>query len=129
MGQKPKLWRHLQREALRSAAMNGWIRLGIVFTFVWAVAVFLYVRHLDTQGANEWFRMVYSSCSGAKAAAAKEYANRDCVAFARESSAMMDSGPVNAAIAALAPIPFIWLIGWLVFMVIRWAVRGFKRAA
>ena len=27
----------------------------------------------------------------------------------------MDPGPGNAAFAALAPIPFIWLTGWLVF--------------
>ena len=109
--------------------MNGWIRLAIVLSFVWAIAVFFYVRHVDSQQASDWFHFVYSSCGERKASGDKEYANKDCIAEAHNSSAVMDPGPGNAAFAALAPIPFIWLIGGLVFLVIRWVVRGFKRAA
>jgi hypothetical protein len=108
--------------------MNGWIRLATVLTFVWAIAVFFYVRHIDTDRASDWSGMVFSSCSSAKAVV-KEYANRDCIAEAHDTSSKMDPGPGNAAFAALAPIPFIWLIGWLIFLVIRWVVRGFKQAA
>jgi len=106
--------------------MNGWIRLAIVLTFVWAIVVFFYVRHVDMDRRSDWFRLAYSTCSESKAA--PKDATRDCLAHASESASVMDPGPGNAAFAALAPIPFIWLTGWLVFLVIRWVVRGFKGA-
>lgn len=50
--------------------MNGWLRLSIVLSFVWEIAVFLYVRHADIQGADDWFSLSYGLCSETKAAAA-----------------------------------------------------------
>jgi hypothetical protein len=108
--------------------MNGWIRSAIVLSVAWAIAVFSYVRSIDTQVAMEHSRMVYASCSKAKATG-KGYANRNCLAEAHDISPMIDPGPGKAAIAALAPVPFIWLIGSIAFLLVRFALRGVKRAA
>jgi hypothetical protein len=118
--------------------MNGWIRLGIVLSVVWAIAVFFYVRNIDFNRASAFLDERYSSCvkvmhaeidrlplgSDLDVAVGKEYS--DCVDSAMNHMFDKDRGPGYAALAALAPIPFIWLIGWLVFLVIRWVVRGFK---
>lgn len=107
--------------------MRGWGRLGIVLSVVWALAVFFYVRSRDIEQARNFSSFVYSTCSEAKSAA-KDYEFRECSERASKGYLDYDPGLSNAAIAALLPIPFMWLAAWLVVAVTRWVVRGFRKA-
>jgi hypothetical protein len=104
--------------------MNGWIRLGIVLSVVWAIAVFFYVRNQDIDRYTAAWGSLYSDCTHDNVVR-KE--NTDCGALADGWTKAPGEG--YAAFVALAPIPFGWLIVWIVFLVVRWVVRGFKRVA
>ncbi|UWU80727.1 hypothetical protein N2603_20350 [Bradyrhizobium huanghuaihaiense] len=101
--------------------------MGIVLSVIWALSAFFYVRSRDIEQAGKFSSFVYSTCSEAKSAA-KNYDFRECSERASKSYLDYDPGPGNAAIAALLPIPFMWLGMWLVVAVTRWVVRGFKKA-
>jgi hypothetical protein len=71
--------------------------------------------------------LIYSTCSDAKAAA-KNYDFKECSEKASKTYLNMDPGVSNAVASALLPIPVIWFAVWLMIVVLRWVVRGFRSA-
>lgn len=108
--------------------LNGWQKLGIALSILWAVTAAVHTRSEDVERAENFVKFSYTVCKDSKMAAK----NSDLSSCEKEKAAnmeiwMKDSGK-NAAFAALAPIPFGWLAGFILLYLCRIQVAGFKAA-
>lgn len=96
---------------------NGWSRLGVVLSIIYAAVIFnqeMRVRDFSVQ--------LYDICMAAP--------SRDsglCMRQLNERRAEENSERVrNAAISALAPLPFFWIFAYIVIATFRWVKHGFE---
>jgi hypothetical protein len=105
--------------------LNGWQRIGIVLSILWALGAGLYSYNAHLTRAEEMTDRDYRAC-----VAVKDTLNRDCTAAAKEVYQYWSQWKWSGtAIAALAPIPVIWLLVYIVVCTARWIRRGFEPAA
>jgi len=102
--------------------MNGWIRIGIVLSVIWAIGAFLYQRNDDQNKVQYWTTLMYKTCTDSPA---KQNDYKGCMDKAVANSRVFDGGIPNAAFVALAPIPVGWLSAFMIFGIWRWIRRGF----
>jgi hypothetical protein len=106
---------------MRGFRLNGWHRIGIVLSIVWAIAVWFYARHVDLALHSNVLSLEYHRC--ADLPSEKERANcKERVRHDFESSFQADW--LYVAAVALVPIPFAWLIAYALVGVVRWIRRG-----
>jgi hypothetical protein len=106
--------------------LNGWQRLGIVLSVVWAIVGGLYTRHADVKSASDMYILTYRSCMDA-GEGQPGFDGSDCTKRAeRMWDIWLKGGWLNAAFVALAPIPFFWLIAYAIVGLVRWIRRGFS---
>lgn len=114
---------------MRGFRLNGWQRIGIVLSVVWAIAAGLYVRYADEKRADEMSYLTYTSCVDATRAldpqARLPYPGCD-KRSAETYTRWINGSRGNAAFVALAPIPIAWLLVWGLVALVRWIRRGFK---
>jgi hypothetical protein len=112
---------------MRGFRLNGWQRIGIVLSVVWAIGAAVYEinvindRYYAAFGAA--FRPVLNRCEDDPS---KNGVNCAEVAGRAARAAVPTESSWNIAIAALAPIPFFWLIAYALVGLGRWITRGFK---
>jgi hypothetical protein len=120
---------------MRGFRLNGWQRIGIVLSVIWAIwAVF---HEMDeslrryNEAYGEAFGPVYRECRDKQDREGRPADGRACLEEA-EPVAMktvhMESR-WNVAIVALAPIPIAWLLVWGLVALVRWIRRGFQPSA
>jgi hypothetical protein len=106
--------------------LNGWQRIGIILSVVWAVTGYLWEetsimrRNLDMATLDEKLCLEYPQAYAADV---------DCVDKFRKSYDFLVKGtaPItNAAIVGLVPIPFAWLTVYALIGLWRWIRRGFN---
>lgn len=105
--------------------LNGWVRLGIVASVLWALVM-------------SWVMLDYANDMGA---ASGNFARNMCQLDNEQNGTSVDCGDKwmeaflsernyqlwGIPLVALAPLPFFWLFAWLIIIVCRWVARGFKR--
>jgi hypothetical protein len=115
--------------------LSGWKRIGIVASVVWAVGGFIWANN-NALSRNDWIIRNKIECK------AESY---------QRSSQGLQPGPGDltadecetrynkiwekaiqhhweeAAIFALVPIPFAWIIGWGLISIVRWVRAGFVK--
>ena len=99
--------------------LNGWQKLGVALSIAWAVAAGINTHNDDVERADNFAKLAYKTCSNTKMLAK----DSDLSSCEKEKAAnietwMKDSGK-NAAFAALAPIPFGWLAGFILLYAAR----------
>lgn len=97
---------------MRGFRLNGWQRIGIVLSVVWAIAVIVW----DTLEVIRHKRLLSQCLSGADPV-------MNYCARTYEVPWFMNAMIV---LAALAPIPIAWLLVWGLVALVRWVRRGFQ---
>jgi hypothetical protein len=106
---------------MRGFRLNGWHRIGIVLSIVWAIAAWFYARHVDLALHSNVLSLEYHRC--ADLPSEKERANcKERVRHDFESSFQADW--LYVAAVALVPIPIAWLIAYALVGVVRWIRRA-----
>ncbi len=110
---------------LESYIMNGWKRIGIILSVVWILGAGYWQRRDDMQTAGRMASWSMEVCQ--KGLAAKNsYDFSSCDGkFYEMFEVFSKHSWGNVAILALAPIPILWLVAYLVVGLVRWVRRGF----
>ena len=110
--------------------LNGWQRVGIVLSVMWAVGGALWMNNIQWQRANVYSLGVGSSCRAGfevvqptPSEQAIEDREKRCQAIQERSfNSAVKFKSRDALLAGLVPIPFAWLLVYLVVIVVR--MRG-----
>jgi hypothetical protein len=92
--------------------LNGWQRIGIITSVVWAIGAPIYLDYSAEQKAMEWFRASYEVCRsnpGNDGNTCFEMASRAYDNVSRYRS-FADTG--NVAFVSLVPIVLGWLLAY-----------------
>ena len=107
---------------MRGFRLNGWQRIGIVLSMLWAVLGGLWGSHVATQEALAIPLAHYKSCISQP-----DYDDDECsAAFDEEYAVGVRGHWVFAAMAALIPIPVVWLLVYILVWTVRWMRRGLQ---
>jgi hypothetical protein len=116
----------LQTDGQEFMRLNGWQRLGIGLSIIWAVGAAIHQRNSDVEHAENFAKFAYKVCSDAKSlaqdnnlASCEQERNEHLVTWLKGSWG-------NVAFLALVPIPFGWLAALILINVSRAQVIGFR---
>jgi hypothetical protein len=106
--------------------LTGWQRLGIALSVIWALGAGIRTHNTDVAAADNFDKFAYKVCSDGKLVA--HDSDLSSCSQEREENLVtwMKNSNANVAIAALAPIPFGWLAGFILLYVGRAQVVGFR---
>lgn len=102
--------------------LNGWQRIGIVLSIVWAVGAAIHTRNDEIDFWKNFASTGYTICMEAKSADGAKCS-------AEMSEALMKLREPfwpNIAFNALAPVLSGWLVAYLALWIFRWVRRGFE---
>lgn len=107
---------------------KAWIALGVVISIVWALAAWHYESYSQLESAESFAALSYKNCTNNKLL--KHEADMTSCEQARSADvqkwlAMGDYTQSNL-FAALVPIPFIWLAGFILIYLGRIQMAGFN---
>jgi hypothetical protein len=105
--------------------LNGWQRIGIVLSIIWAISAAIYeisaMNDRYDAAFSAAFQPVFDRCE------APPSTRTDCADVAgRVATAVPRESSWNLAIVALAPLPVFWLIAYALVGLVRWIRRGFS---
>ena len=103
--------------------INGWQRIGIIPSVVWAVTGYIW------RGAVVDDRNMEFASTADKVCLEYPHADKDCMAeFFKNYRLSEDANPpkLEGAIFGLVPIPLAWLIAYALIGLWRWIRRGFS---
>jgi hypothetical protein len=108
--------------------LNGWQRIGIVASVIWAIGAPIYLDDGAVKHAHELFAQSYEHC--------RDIPTNDPERCFQQASRLYDTVPryslttpeqrVNFALAAFVPIVLAWLIAYALIYLVRWIRAGFK---
>lgn len=106
--------------------LNGWQKLGVVLSLLWAVVAGLQTRDGDVERADNFVKFAYKVCKDTKMLA-KDADLSSCEKERLDNAkTWMKDSDKNVAFAALVPIPFGWLAGFILLYGWRVQVAGFR---
>ena len=106
--------------------LNGWQRLGVVLSIVWALGAGINTRNADVQTADDFASFAYKVCSEGKAIAHDADLSSCDQEREKNLETWMTGSAGNVAIAAFAPIPFGWLGAFILLYISRAQIAGFR---
>jgi hypothetical protein len=108
--------------------LNGWQKLGVALSIVWAVAAGIHTHGEDVERAENFANLAYKTCSNTKMLAKSADLSRCEKEKATNTETWMKDSDKNVAFAALAPIPVGWLAGFILLYLGRIQLAGFRAA-
>lgn len=117
----------MQKTLSKKRRLGGWTRVGIIASIVWAVGAWFYwTEHLATVASDAYGFSARICYSIQNSRPQPDYAK--CHAEAGQyMDTMMTGRREEPVVLALLPIPFAWLIVYLIVKVWRWVRAGFDR--
>jgi hypothetical protein len=103
---------------MRGFRLNGWRRIGIVFSVLWAIVFGLWGAENIVANEGELERCLVL-----------QPANSDEVNCRQLYAPQIIKTKYITLAVALTPIPIAWLLIYIVIRTIRWIRRGFQPAA
>jgi len=103
--------------------LNGWQRIGIVASVIWAIGAPIYLDSVAQQEAIGAFTHYYQACLD------NPIEFEQCLERARWAYNTVTRYPLlsaNGAIAALVPVGLAWLLAYALVYLGRWIRAGFK---
>ena len=95
------------------ARLSGLQRLGIVLSIIWAVAAGFYTHNADVERAENFAKFAYKVCSNTKTLSRDRDLSSCDAERQRNLATWMEGNAGNAAFVALAPLPFGWLVAFI----------------
>jgi hypothetical protein len=103
--------------------LNGWQRIGIVASVIWAVGAPIYMDNTAERDAyHRWFS-AYDLCRDVPTNEPEVCVQR--VSKAHDNVPRYHFTSANGAFVALAPIPLGWLLAYALVYLMRWIRAGF----
>ena len=105
--------------------LNGWQRIGIVVSVIWAIGAPIYLDHVAEQKATEWWFASYDLCRNNPSNdpnACSELASR---AYDTVQRYRFFPDTANVAFVSLVPIVLGWLLAYVLVGLGRWIRAGF----
>jgi len=112
---------------MRRFRLNGWQRIGIALSVLWAVFALFYFHHAAVKEAGDSYGIFYVGCIerlGGRDTSQESYSNCSDLAMDLYRTTFADRWP-SRGLAALALIPIAWLLAYVVLWLVRWVRRGF----
>ena len=105
--------------------LNKYLKVGLVLSLIWVIVVFFNVRNGQIESANHQGNFYFGFCSDL---ALKDTAKLSKCEAKRAATVSLNSNGAteNAAAAALLPVPFLWLVAFILFHIGRGIKIGFK---
>jgi hypothetical protein len=113
---------------VRSIRLNGWQRIGIAISIIWAFGAGIYTHTADVERANNFASYAYKICSYSKEVAHQTDLSSCDQERKSNLATWMAGSNTNAAFTALAPIPVGWLAAFILLCVGRAQIIGFRTA-
>lgn len=109
--------------------LNGWQRIGVILSVLWALGAAWYQRDSDIHRAEGAFHVAYQICHDIQDGATlrgKELNPEKCTAEGERSWALALEGTwAGVAFVSMAPIPAGWIGAYLLRAIWRWVRTGF----
>lgn len=102
---------------------NGWQRLGVVVSIVWAIGGAIYQRTADVNRAADTAALFTGVCQHAHPANPDRCSGK----YEQTFRLWLEGSWGNVAAMALGPVLLGWVIVYLVIRVVRWVGAGFRR--
>ena len=103
---------------------NGWQRIGVILSVIWAIGAGWYQRAADMAHASLAARALFEICYSDK-----RPDNPQCVVDSTNAyNASIRESWVRVAVVSLGPILLAWLAAYVVLLVARWIRARFRRA-
>ena len=102
--------------------LNGWQRIGIVLSVVWAALGGLWGNHIAIQQGGAVPIAHYKWCISQP----NDDDDECSAAFDEEYAVGVRGHWASATMVALIPIPVAWLLVYIVVWAVRWIRRGFQ---
>ena len=107
--------------------LNGWQRVGIVVSIVWAIGAAIYQRNADLENAQFAANLTYRVCTENKTLK-QDFDFKSCLREVEKTSAIwLDGSWSNVAFISLAPIPLGWLVVYMLIRIYQWVKAGFNK--
>ena len=103
--------------------LNGWQRIGIVASVIWAVG-----GYLQMMGERNWASRMFDLCLSIPSPGGADNWSKCRQEYERDFPQAFKDKQTEAVLVALVPIPIGWLVVYMVIWVVRWIRRGFKPA-
>ena len=104
--------------------LNGWQRIGIVASVIWAIGAPIYLDSAAEQKAGENFSRYYELC--------RDNTSNDpnrCFELASRQYDLVERYHLlsaNGAVAALVPVGLGWLLAYALVYLVLWIRAGFR---
>jgi hypothetical protein len=100
--------------------LNGWQRIGVTLSVIWAVGAFIVTRNSQLRGKNSLYEQLSQTCFlGDRASLDK------CLSDASENAMHSTTYWPDVAFFAVAPPLAAWLIAYIGVLTVRWVGKGF----
>jgi hypothetical protein len=106
--------------------LNGWQRIGIVASVVWAIGAYVHELGSSYGGAVGVYSLIHEDCverSSTSGMESRAQCDQELDKSIAESSR---SAREVAAFVAIVPIPLGWGFAYLLIFIVRWVKRGFS---
>jgi|SRR5438034_5875633 len=103
--------------------LSGWQRLAIVLSVLWFLGVFLGLSIYQHSRNWDYASFSYRMCLTREMRSGEE---KGCEEKFRKDVERSSVEWLPIFLLAALPIPVLWLLGWLVFEIVKWITRGFK---
>ena len=112
---------------MRGFRLNGWQRIGIVLSLLWAVGAWSYFEIAASRAAEKAYASYYALCPRERMA--RNLDATPCLEQAKDlSHTTFDERSARAWALALYPILIAWVLVYIVVWATRWIRRGFRPA-
>jgi hypothetical protein len=105
--------------------LNGWQRIGIVASFIWAIGAPIYLDQAAQQEASEAFSRYYGACRDVPSNDPQQCFQTASRAFDAVTRYPLVSA--NGAVAALLPVGLGRLLAYALVYLVRWIRAGFAK--
>ena len=102
--------------------LNGWQRIGVVLSIIWAVGAAEYERDRQIEQGNELAEFRYRLCMETKSANANSCSEK----LGKDLKKAVEPFWGNIAFYSLAPVVAGWVVIYLIIIIVRWVKTGFK---
>ena len=103
--------------------VNGWQRVGVVLSVLWAIGAAIYIRSAQVQSADSLFKMEFSTCLNEQGSTIEACSNTVSLQHAMDITADWP----DVAFFAFAPVIAGWLVAYIALKTFRWVKTGFSK--